>query len=150
MPANLLAQQIAQRRRLRQHRLAALPPTQVSRQVSRRRVPPRPVLFQAAGHDRFQVLRHARVVPPQALRLRRLDLQHQLRRRRLLARTEQRPQRQQFPQRRAQAVDVRPPVQLARRQHLFGTGVTQRAHELAGARQASLGLVGSAAPGRGP
>ena len=67
--AHPFPQHVAQRRRLRPHRLAALPPPQVVRQLRRRRVPPARLLLQTFQTDRLQIARRLRLQLPRRHRL---------------------------------------------------------------------------------
>ena len=111
-------------------------------QVGRGRITPRAILLQALHHDRFQIARDVPVVLARALGVRGLDLQHQFRRGHVVGAVEQRPQREQFPERGAQAVDIGATIHASGRQDLLRTGVAERADELPRPRHASLRLVG--------
>ncbi len=76
------------------------------------------------------------------LGLGRLDAKHELRCRRVLGRSEERPQGEEFPQRRAEAVDIGAAVDGAGGQKLLGARVAKGAHELSCPRQTPLRVVG--------
>ena len=116
-------------------------PLQFLRQCPRGRVARRGVLLQALQDDRFQVPRHAPIVPAEAVRFLCLHALHQLWRRDVVGGVVQRSQRQQLPERRPQAVHVAAAINSADRQDLLRAGDLESAQEALDAMDAIVDLL---------
>ena len=124
-----------------QHRFAGQKASQVGVELFGGVIAPCGVFLEALQHDGVEIARDRRIMMAHRLRILELNPLHQFGRRHLLGRPMERPQGEQFPQRRPQTINIAAGINSTGRHHLLGARVAERADELAGPRQPPIYVV---------